>query len=115
MIDELKLKQWIKYISQRELQDWQKTVLMNFLKSQLENADVGEGEKMTGICPYECDNKTEYGYCKTTGCINPKYQYIIALSYNNNTFPSPCAKCRNNPANGGSGVCHCVLGVNTFY
>lgn len=24
-------------------------------------------------CPYICDNKTEYGYCKTTGCINPKY------------------------------------------
>lgn len=25
------------------------------------------------ICPYICDNKTEYGYCKTTACINPKY------------------------------------------
>lgn len=24
-------------------------------------------------CPYPCQNKTEYGYCKTTGCINPKF------------------------------------------
>lgn len=25
------------------------------------------------VCPYPCQNKTEYGYCKTTGCINPKF------------------------------------------
>ena len=24
-------------------------------------------------CPYPCRNKTEYGHCKTTGCINPKF------------------------------------------
>lgn len=32
------------------------------------------------ICPYICDNKTEYGYCKTTACINQKYNttYIIS-------------------------------------
>ena len=32
------------------------------------------------ICPYICDNKTEYGYCKTTACINPKYNqnYIVS-------------------------------------
>ena len=24
-------------------------------------------------CPYPCRNKTEYGYCKTTVCINPKF------------------------------------------
>lgn len=27
----------------------------------------------TEVCPYPCQNKTEYGYCKTTGCINPKF------------------------------------------
>ena len=27
---------------------------------------------MNSPCPYICNNKTEYGYCKTTGCINPK-------------------------------------------
>ena len=24
-------------------------------------------------CPYVCNNKTEFGYCKTTVCINPMY------------------------------------------
>ena len=24
-------------------------------------------------CLYPCENKTEYGYCKTTDCINPRY------------------------------------------
>lgn len=28
---------------------------------------------MNNICPHICDNKTEYGYCKTTYCINQKY------------------------------------------
>lgn len=32
------------------------------------------------ICPYICDNKTEYGSCKTTACINSKYNqnYIVS-------------------------------------
>lgn len=28
---------------------------------------------------------------------------------------SPCRYCSNNPANGGSGVCNCILGQNTIY
>lgn len=24
-------------------------------------------------CPYVCNNKTKFGYCKTTVCINPMY------------------------------------------
>lgn len=28
-----------------------------------------------GNCPYwDCTNRNEMGYCKTTTCINPKYQ-----------------------------------------
>lgn len=28
-----------------------------------------------GNCPYwDCLNRNEFGYCKTTTCINPKYQ-----------------------------------------
>lgn len=28
-----------------------------------------------GNCPYwDCSNRNELGYCKTTTCINPKYQ-----------------------------------------
>lgn len=64
---------------------------------------------MIGPCPYPCSNKTDFGYCQTTGCIHPVYmQFQVGHipDYSNN----PCAACLNNPANGGSGVCHCVLG-----
>lgn len=72
---------------------------------------------MTGPCPYDCDNKTELGYCMSTGCVNPKYAQIVFWSHNNNTFQSPCANCPNNPANNpmASGVCHCILGTPTIY
>ena len=29
--------------------------------------------------------------------------------------PSACARCKNNPNNGGSGICHCTLGMQTIY
>lgn len=29
--------------------------------------------------------------------------------------PSPCDACSNSPKNGGSGICHCTLGTQTFY
>ena len=70
---------------------------------------------MIGICPYDCDNKTEYGYCSSTGCINPKYYtqpVIITYPYGFDThYRSPCDGCPNNIENGGSGVCHCILGT----
>ncbi len=28
---------------------------------------------------------------------------------------SPCVHCPNNPQNGGSGVCNCILGQQTIY
>jgi hypothetical protein len=28
---------------------------------------------MIGPCPHFCENKTAFGYCMTTGCINPMY------------------------------------------
>ena len=70
---------------------------------------------MTGMCPYSCDNKTEFGYCKTTGCINDRYKYIVLNSNCLNTYPTPCMGCSNNPINGGSGICHCILGTPVIY
>ena len=29
---------------------------------------------MMEVCPYDCGNKTEFGYCKTSACINPSYR-----------------------------------------
>ena len=35
-------------------------------------------------CLYVCENKTECGYCKTTACINPRYNgsgtYTVTVS-----------------------------------
>jgi len=28
---------------------------------------------------------------------------------------SACGKCLNNPENGGSGICNCILGMQTLY
>lgn len=33
-----------------------------------------------GICPYICDNKTGLGYCKTSVCVNPKYNSFYITS-----------------------------------
>ena len=38
-------------------------------------------------CPYPCRNKTEYGYCKTSGCINPEFIGDIFHLHNANIFP----------------------------
>lgn len=35
---------------------------------------------MIGTCPYPCSNKTDFGYCRTTGCINPKYSQMKTVT-----------------------------------
>ena len=36
-------------------------------------------------------------------------------SYDSPHFPPDyCRYCSNNPANGGSGICHCILGTQTI-
>ena len=30
---------------------------------------------------YDCANRTSFGYCKTTACINPKYSNIGTAQY----------------------------------
>jgi len=71
---------------------------------------------MIGPCPYVCNNKAQDGYCKTTSCINPAYNKFV---YSEQVMifdqRSPCANCTNNPINGGSGICHCILGNPTRY
>lgn len=45
--------------------------------------------------------------------IPPKYvinpEYTDTATFNN--LPSTCESCGNNPKNGGSGICHCILGM----
>lgn len=42
--------------------------------------------------------------------INIMYNYIEQLENE-----SPCSKCNNNIKNGGSGICHCILGTPVIY
>jgi len=30
-------------------------------------------------------------------------------------IPTACEKCPNHPSNGGSGICHCILGSQVIY
>ena len=43
-----------------------------------------------GSCPHwDCTNRNELGYCKTTCCINPKYQYnTYSTSTSADTHPT---------------------------
>ena len=61
------------------------------------------------LCPYDCANKTEYGYCKTTACINQKHDHIYGgSSCISDECPrkAMCARWYGNIAV--NGICHAV-------
>lgn len=51
---------------------------------------------MTSQClHYDCGNRNSFGYCKTTGCINPKYNRL-PIESTDNTSPAVVIKpCTN--------------------
>ena len=53
---------------------------------------------------------------KTSEDIERINKEIDRLTLNNNQLvPRPCRSCPNHPTNGGSGMCHCILGSQTIY
>lgn len=38
----------------------------------------------------------------------------IAFTSNADYIPAACRSCSNHPSNGGSGICHCTLGLPTI-
>ena len=41
-----------------------------------------------GVCPYnDCQNRTDLGYCKTTACINPKYNRFTFNTASDYKYP----------------------------
>ena len=44
-----------------------------------------------------------------------KFPMISTTPYVDNNIPAPCRNCSNHPSNGGSGICHCILGIQTIY
>lgn len=54
-------------------------------------------------CVYKIDNSYDY--------IRYVPMQPSSIGYEN----SSCKYCSNNPANGGSGICHCIMGNNVTY
>ena len=40
---------------------------------------------------------------------------INTLNSHTNFIPLSCRHCSNHPSNGGSGICHCILGTPVIY
>lgn len=52
---------------------------------------------------------------KTSEEIKRINKEIEELSISNNQLvPRPCRSCPSHPSNGGSGICHCILGCPTI-
>ena len=60
------------------------------------------------VC-HQCGWSYEY---PRDDAVRIPFIYPVDDSYNKNGFftASNCEHCGNNPANGGSGICHCILG-----
>ena len=50
--------------------------------------------------------------------VNPIYMEVPKINFDDITvkrssdnIPAPCQACPNHPSNGGSGICHCTLGI----
>ena len=60
----------------------------------------------------ECKLADSFGYCQEPVCIKT-LQYLLRNNNSEivNTYLQPvCVNCPNNPKNGGSGICNCILG-----
>lgn len=61
---------------------------------------------MSGVCPYVCFNKTEYGYCRSSVCTNKTVIELLTNRGRNSQFIyGPDSKCYKVPCSycGGGG------------
>lgn len=59
---------------------------------------------------YNCPDCQRTDSCE--GCYRVAYLPVNLTYSDKSLFPiSPCDNCNNNPKNGGSGICHCILGT----
>ena len=60
---------------------------------------------MSGPCPYECFNKTEYGYCRSTVCTNKSViEHLTNQGCNTQFTYGPNSKCYKVPCSHCGGV-----------
>ena len=62
------------------------------------------------ICGSEMDSFTNYYMCLKCGVVVLNFQPSSDTIVVNSNIPAACRNCSNHPVNGGSGVCHCILG-----
>ncbi len=72
-------------------------------------------------CP-DCENTDTCDNCQrtikmtTTVAFNDYGRKLFEEKFLDiNAVPLPCRGCSNHPYNGGSGICHCILGIQTIY
>lgn len=111
----------------------------DFKNDTTTNTYFNDGHILTDIdCP-KCGKKIYYNSLTTLTSDPPQYQYWCECGwkgtsfrkwrkdeqyypstpaipnwfyndYYSSTIPKACRICSNHPANGGSGICHCILG-----
>ena len=65
------------------------------------------------VCP-KC-GRINAPWVMTCPCYDEKTVEFSWTTSAQTAVPSACAQCKNNPNNGGSGICHCTLGTQTIY
>ena len=62
-----------------------------------------------------CENCSRYqgNYRTNLDEYNSWWPYQVTTTFTN--IPPACRNCSNHPSNGGSGICFCTLGQQTFY
>lgn len=68
----------------------------------------------------DADNFRVYNYIIPIGVDEDSFglgvESVLEAIDNTPTFiPDGCKKCSNHPSNGGSGICHCILGIPRIY
>lgn len=58
---------------------------------------------------------TEIDYPVFQDTVGELMEGVFPVYDENMWYPPACKGCANNPANGGSGICHCTLGTQTIY
>ena len=62
-----------------------------------------------------CENCTRYqgNYRTNFNEYDHWWPYQVTTTFTD--IPLTCRNCPNHPSNGGSGICHCILGTQSIY
>lgn len=70
------------------------------------------------VANYTTTTTTDSSHTIKYGCRRVDLMPVqtpIKEQFYSGDIPAACMGCPNHPANGGSGICHCILGSNVVY